>query len=38
MFAFGLHDENAHAPDEFFRLASYARAQRAWGRLFEVLA
>ena len=38
MFAFGLHDENAHAPDEFFRLSSFVRAQRAYGRLFEVLA
>ena len=38
MFAFGLRDENAHAPDEFFRLSSFARAQHAYGRLFEVLA
>jgi acetylornithine deacetylase/succinyl-diaminopimelate desuccinylase-like protein len=38
MFAFGLRDENAHAPDEFFRLSSLTRAQYAYGRLFEVLA
>lgn len=38
MFAFGLRDENAHAPDEFFRLSSFARAQHAYGRLFDVLA
>jgi acetylornithine deacetylase/succinyl-diaminopimelate desuccinylase-like protein len=37
MFAFGLHDENAHAPDEFFRLTSFTRAQNAYGRLFEIL-
>lgn len=36
MFAFGLTDENAHAPDEFFRLSSLRRATQAWGRLFEV--
>ena len=34
-FAFGLEDENAHSPDEFFRLSSFARAQRAYCMLFE---
>jgi acetylornithine deacetylase/succinyl-diaminopimelate desuccinylase-like protein len=38
MFAFGLKDENAHAPDEFFRLSSFARAQMAYGELFEAVA
>ena len=34
-YAFGLEDENAHAPDEFFRLSSFARAQRAYCLLLE---
>ena len=37
-FAFGLKDENIHAPDEFFRLSSFDRAQRAWAMLLEALA
>lgn len=37
-FAFGLKDENIHAPDEFFRIASFERAQKAWGLLLETLA
>lgn len=37
-FAFGLVDERCHAPDEFYRLSSFARAQTAYGRLFEELA
>ncbi len=36
-FAFGLKDENVHGPDEFFRLKSFARAQRAYGMLLEQL-
>ncbi len=36
-FAFGLHDENMHAPDEFVRIASFERGQRAWVRLLERL-
>ena len=36
-FAFGLKDENIHAPDEFFRIASFERAQKAWGLLLESL-
>ena len=38
IFAFALPDERFHAPDEFFRLASFERGQRAWCRLFEELA
>ena len=33
IFAFGLDDERAHAPDEFFRLKSFRRGQLAWSRL-----
>ena len=33
--AFGLKDEQVHAPDEFFRLSSFARGQRAYGLLLE---
>lgn len=29
-FGFGLRDERAHAPDEFFRLVSFERGQRAY--------
>ena len=36
-FAFGLKDENIHAPDEFFRISSFERAQKAWGLLLESL-
>lgn len=36
-FAFALQDENFHAPDEFFRLASFERGQRAYCRLIEEL-
>ena len=38
IFGFGLPDENFHAPDEFFRLAQFARAQLAWGQLLQELA
>ena len=34
-FSFGLEDENAHAPDEFFRLSSFERGQRAYCKLLE---
>lgn len=37
-FSFGLEDENAHAPDEFFRLSSFKRGQKAWCMLLEELA
>lgn len=36
-FAFGLEDENIHAPNEFFRLQSFHRGQTAYGRIFEEL-
>ena len=35
--SFGLDDERAHSPDEFFRLASFHRAQVAHGRFLEVV-
>jgi acetylornithine deacetylase/succinyl-diaminopimelate desuccinylase-like protein len=38
IFGFALPDERFHAPDEFFRLASFERGQRSWCRLFEELA
>lgn len=37
-FGFGLRDEQVHAPDEFFRLASFERSQRAFCLLLEELA
>lgn len=37
-FGFGLPDEQFHAPDEFFRLASFERGLVAFGKLFERLA
>ncbi|MER9191518.1 hypothetical protein NKI26_32195 [Mesorhizobium australicum] len=35
MFGFGLPDEDIHAPNEFFRLASLAEGLSAWPRLLE---
>ena len=37
-FAFGLMDENVHAPDEFFRLGNFKLAQKAYCMLLERLA
>jgi len=37
IFAFGLRDEMVHAPNEFFRLSSFERGQRAYGKLLERL-
>lgn len=37
-FAFGLDDENVHAPDEFFRLRSFERSQVGYCRLLHALA
>jgi acetylornithine deacetylase/succinyl-diaminopimelate desuccinylase-like protein len=37
VFAFGLPDENLHAPDEFFRLSSFRTGQTAYCRLLERL-
>ena len=31
VFAFGLHDERQHSPNEFFRLSNYERGQKAYG-------
>jgi len=36
-FAFALEDENIHSPNEFFRLASFEKGQRAYGKLLERL-
>ena len=36
-FGFGIEDENFHAPDEFFRLASFRKSQQAYVRLLEEL-
>ena len=38
VFAFGLQDERQHSPNEFFRLSSFDRGQKAYGRLLERLA
>ena len=37
-FGFGLEDENVHAPNEFYRLSSFERGQRAYGKLLYQLA
>lgn len=37
-FAFGLGDERAHAPDEFWRLSSFERAKRAYCMYLHELA
>ncbi|MBQ2262826.1 MAG: dipeptidase [Loktanella sp.] len=37
LFAFGLPDENLHAPNEFFRLSSFRTGQTAYCRLLERL-
>ena len=36
-FAFGLFDEQIHAPDEFFRLSNFRRGQIAYGKLLHEL-
>ena len=36
--AFGLEDEQVHAPNEFWRLDSFAKAKQAYGLMFEELA
>lgn len=36
-FAFGLDDENIHAPNEFFRLSSFRRGQQAYCQLLNKL-
>lgn len=37
MFGFSHGDENLHAPNEFFRLATFKRGQIAYARLLEAL-
>ena len=37
-FSFALDDEGAHGPDEFFRLASFERAQEAYCLILQELA
>ena len=37
-FAFGLKDENVHAPDEFFRLSSFKLGQKAYIMLLKELS
>jgi acetylornithine deacetylase/succinyl-diaminopimelate desuccinylase-like protein len=37
VFAFGLTDERQHSPNEFFRLSSYERGQKAYGMLLKRL-
>lgn len=37
VFAFGLEDERQHSPNEYFRLSSYDRGQKAYGMLLSRL-
>jgi acetylornithine deacetylase/succinyl-diaminopimelate desuccinylase-like protein len=37
VFSFGLHDERQHSPNEFFRMSSYERSQKAYGMLLNRL-
>ncbi len=37
-FAFGLDDERAHSPDEFFRLSSFRRGQEGYCKLLHRLS
>ena len=37
-FGFGLKDELAHSPNEFFRLSSFRKSQQLYGRLLKKLA
>ncbi len=37
-FGFGLKDELAHSPNEFFRLSSFRRSQRLYARLLRRMA
>jgi acetylornithine deacetylase/succinyl-diaminopimelate desuccinylase-like protein len=38
VFAFGLEDERQHSPNEFFRVSSFDRGQKAYGMLLNRLA
>ncbi len=37
VFSFGLQDERQHSPNEFFRLSSFQRGQKAYGMLLHRL-
>jgi acetylornithine deacetylase/succinyl-diaminopimelate desuccinylase-like protein len=37
IFAFGLPDERQHSPNEFFRVSSFERGQKAYGMLLHRL-
>ena len=37
VMSFGLDDEQVHAPNEFFRLSSFSKAQSAYCMLIEEL-
>jgi acetylornithine deacetylase/succinyl-diaminopimelate desuccinylase-like protein len=37
VFGFGLEDERLHSPNEFFRLSSFEKGQKAYGMLLERL-
>ena len=37
VFAFGLQDERQHSPNEFFRVSSFERGQKAYGMLLNQL-
>ena len=37
VFAFGMNDENLHAPNEFFRLSNFRTGQTAYCKLLERL-
>ncbi len=38
VFAFGLEDERQHSPNEFFRISSFDRGQKAYGMLLDRMA
>jgi len=38
IFAFGLGDKPIHSPNEFFRIASFVRGQKAYGMLLHRLS
>jgi acetylornithine deacetylase/succinyl-diaminopimelate desuccinylase-like protein len=37
VFGFGLEDERLHSPNEFFRISSYEKGQKAYGMLLQRL-
>jgi len=38
VFSFGLHDERTHSPNEFFRISSFYKGQKAYAMLLHRLA